>query len=120
MWEKISEVAIFITAFAISSFAGLAALLRSGRSISTVAVVSAMLNSGMMGLVICLLWYNYFKDNAYFLVGMCILAGFGGMSVIEFLAAAIAKGGLNVRIDVSEEGKEKKNNEAGRGQGEGS
>lgn len=89
---------VFISAFGVASFAGLAALLRSGTALTYINVLSAIMNSGIMGLGIALLWYTKFQDNIYFLIGVCVLAGLGGASMVEFVVAAFKRGGLSVSL----------------------
>ena len=74
---------VFMASGGLSSFAGLAELLRSGRPITPRAVIAAMLNSGLIGLALGLIWYTYFlgMGNIYFLVGVCTLAGLGGATM---------------------------------------
>ncbi len=77
------------------------------------SVTSSLLNSGMLGLGIGLLWYTKFSDNLYFLVGICLMAGLGGMTTVEFFLAFIRKGGFNITIGdnsfkVPEPGEDKK------------
>lgn len=94
--DKLSPFAVFLSAFGVSSFAGLAALLRAGRKITVGTVFSAMLNSGLLGLSIALLWYAKFQDNVYFLIGICVLAGLGGATMVDFVIEAVKKGGLSI------------------------
>jgi hypothetical protein len=91
---------VFIAAFVIAGLGGLAALLRSARELSWRNALSALLSSGLMGLTIALLWYNYFegKQNIYFLLGLCGLAGLGGVTVIDFILKIAKKGGLSIVI----------------------
>jgi hypothetical protein len=84
MQEKLNPLGVFVSAFAISSFAGLAALLRAGEQVTKKSVFSAMLNSGILGVIIALLWYASYKDNVHFLIGVCALAGLGGNTLIDF------------------------------------
>lgn len=82
----LEPVKLFGGIFVASSFAGLAALLRSRQKVSARAVVSAMLNSGFIGTIIGLIWYSQYKDtNLFFLVGVSILAGLGGSTTIDFV-----------------------------------
>lgn len=78
-----SPLWVFISAFGVSSFAGLASLLRSGLPLTRKSVASHMLNSGVLGLGISLLWYSKMRDNVHFLVGLCVLAGLGGMASVD-------------------------------------
>jgi predicted membrane protein len=101
MPTQLDPLRIFASAFAVSSFAGLAALLRSGKSVSILSVCSAMLNTGMVGLAIALLWYTKFKgseENIYFMIGLCVLAGLGGTTAIDFIVAMLKRNGLTIIV----------------------
>ena len=91
---------VLLACFTISSLGGLAQLLRSGRAVTRRMLLAAMLYSGLMGLVIGLIWYNYFngQDNLYFLVGVSGLAGLGGTTLLDFLLQVVAQGGIHVTI----------------------
>lgn len=105
MQDKIEPLRVFMSAFAISSLGGLAALLRSKRELTWRSVCSAVLYSGMMGTVIALLWYNYFNGhgNIYFLLGVSGLAGIGGTTVLDFVVQALkSHGGVNITIRPNE------------------
>ena len=96
--EHVSPISVFASAFTLASFAGLAALLRSGNQITLKTVISACLNSGILSIGIAMLWYTQFSDNVYFLVGICTLAGLGGMTAVDFILTALKKGGFNISI----------------------
>jgi hypothetical protein len=91
---------VFLLAFGTSSLAGLAALLRSGQTISIRSLLSAWLNSGLLGLAIAFIWYNYFEgdQNPWFLLGVSILAGLGGYTVIDFVITLLVSKGWNITI----------------------
>lgn len=103
--NRLEPLHVFLSAFAISSLGGLAALLRSNRELSLRAVVSAVLYSGIMGLIIALLWYNWFdgQGNLYFLLGVSGLAGVGGTTVLDFIIQVIKKGGVTINIAPGDE-----------------
>ncbi len=100
--HSLSEVStptwVFVSSFAAAAFSGLAALLRSGNVITKMGALSALLNSGFLGLGISLLWYSYFKDNLFVLVGISVLAGLGGMTTVEFAMRLFRKFALAVRM----------------------
>lgn len=98
--DKFDPKLALSAAFAISSLGGLAAMLRSNKPLNFRVVVSAFLYSGMMGLIIALLWYNYFdgSGNIYFLLGVSGLAGVGGTTVLDFVLQALKHGGVNITI----------------------
>jgi hypothetical protein len=94
--DRLNPIYVFVSAFGVSSFAGLAALLRGGKQVTIIAVLSAVLNSGLLGLAIALVWYNKFQDNVYFLIGICVLAGLGGATLVDFFIAAFKAGGIQI------------------------
>lgn len=96
--DDLAPLWVFASAFFVSALAGLAAVLRSTAQLTTLGVTSNVLNSGLMGLGISLLWYTKFKDNVYLLIGICVLSGLGGVTTVEFIVAAIRKGGLTIKI----------------------
>lgn len=82
--EGNAALRIFILAFLLSAFAGLAALMRTSKRIRAFTVIASMLNSGLMGLAVACLWYTNYQTNIYFLIGICILTGMGGIAFVEF------------------------------------
>jgi hypothetical protein len=98
--EQFNPVQFLLSAASVASFAGLAALLRSGRRVTWLAVLSAMLNSALVGLAIATLWFTKFRDanDPYFLIGVCILAGLGGNTLLEFGLAVLRNGGININV----------------------
>lgn len=92
---------LFASAFAASSFAGLAALLRFGKRITPVTVLGAMLNSGLLGLSVMLFWYEDFHKTGslYSLMAICILSGLGGTGLLDFVLFVLRKGGLEITIN---------------------
>lgn len=100
MQGRFDPVSVLTAAFAISSLGGLAALLRTRQPLTLRTVLSAVLYSGLMGLIIALLWYTYFdgQGNIYFLLGVSGLAGIGGTTVLDFVVQVIKKGGVNITI----------------------
>jgi len=99
--EYLHSLTVFASAFGVSSFAGLATLLRfSRKKLSKLAVISAMLNAGFLGLAIALIWYqNYRKaENVHGLIGICVLAGMGGSTITDLLISLLAGAGIKVII----------------------
>jgi CHASE2 domain-containing sensor protein len=94
-----SALWVFIAAFAASATAGIAAYLRSNKPITILAIITAALNSGLLGLAIALLWFKKFQDNIYFLVGVCVVTGLTGAAGLDFILTAIQKGGLHIKFD---------------------
>lgn len=92
---------ILLSCFTVSSVAGLAQLLRSSKPLTFRAVFSALLYSGISGLIIGLLWFNWFhgSENTYFLIGISGLAGIGSVSVLDLLLQLLSgEIGLNVHV----------------------
>lgn len=77
------EQLLFVFAFLISGACGVAWLLRSNLPINYRSVASAILNSGLLGLIVSLLWYRSYHEAPYFLLGICGLAGIGGVATVE-------------------------------------
>jgi len=98
--DYVVSLSIFAGAFGVAAFAGLATLLRFARKLSKLAVVSAMLNAGFLGLAIALLWYQNYKDaeNIYGLIGICVLAGMGGSTLTDVLISVLSGAGIKVTI----------------------
>lgn len=84
---------IFVLIFAGGSVGGLAALLRSNKDLTPRNVFGATLNSGMIALVIAMVWWKKHQstDNIYFLVGVSILAGLGGATTWDFARVYLSK-----------------------------
>lgn len=104
--ETAQALAVFVSAFAVAAFSGLAALLRFGKLVNPYTIFGAMLNSGLLGLAIALFWYNKFlKDgNIYTLIGICILSGLGGSTITDLVVFIFKKGGIFITITRSDTG----------------
>lgn len=104
--ETYDPLRVFAASAGLSSFAGLAELLRSGRAVTWKSAASAAFNSAMLGLAISLVWYHYFLDqnNIYFLVGVCVLAGLGGATMVDFFLTLFRRGGINVNFTPPKDG----------------
>lgn len=98
--EHVHALSVFASAFGAASFAGLATLLRFARRISRLSVVSAMLNSGFLGLAIALIWYQNYREakNVYGLIGICVVAGMGGSTMTDLLISLLSGAGIKVTI----------------------
>ncbi|WP_090456236.1 hypothetical protein [Nitrosospira sp. Nsp1] len=87
-------------AFFGASFAGLATQLRSGNALTRRAVASAMLNSGLIGSIIALLGYRTFAEDLPYLMGMSLLAGIGGATILDFALLLLKRRmGIIIRIE---------------------
>lgn len=100
MQEKLDPITLMATAAVVGALAGLAALLRSSTALTVRNVVSALLNSSALGAGLAMLLFAYFQDNTWFLLGLCLLAGLGGMTILGFLLAMLRTGGVDVHVDV--------------------
>jgi hypothetical protein len=100
MQDKITPLQVFMACFGLASLGGLTALLRSGRPLTVRTLTAAVLYSGLMGVIIGLVWYNYFdgQNNVFFLMGVSGLAGLGGTTLLDFVVQLISKGGVNIII----------------------
>lgn len=94
-----------LLAFFGASLSGLAAQLRSGGSLSARSVAAAILNSGLVGLIIFLVGYRVFHDDMPYLIGMAMLSGIGGATLMDF-ALQLVKRGLGIRISIDQPKKE--------------
>jgi len=98
--EHLHALAVFASASGAASFAGLATLLRFARRLSRLSVISAMLNSGFLGLAIALIWYQNYREaqNVYGLIGICVVAGMGGSTLTDLLISLLSGAGIKVTI----------------------
>lgn len=99
--DLILSVSVFVSAFGVSAFAGLAALLRFSKKISKLAIFSSMLNAGLLGLAIALIWYQNYREaaNIHGLIGICVLAGMGGSTITDVLISILSGAGIKVIIN---------------------
>lgn len=102
--QKFDPFHVLAASFALSSLGGLAALLRSQKKLTARTIVSAVLWSGLTGLLIALTWFNYFNSqgNIYFLLAVSGLAGIGGTTVVDLLMQIFKSGGINIVISPKE------------------
>jgi len=100
MDDQFHALSVFASAFGAASFAGLATLLRFARKLSKLSIVSAMLNSGVLGLAIALIWYQNYREaqNVYGLIGICVMAGMGGSTLTDLLISLLSGAGIKVTI----------------------
>jgi hypothetical protein len=98
--EALHSLSVISSAFGVAAFAGVATLLRFAKKISKLAVISAMLNSGFLGLAIALIWYQNYRqaENIFGLIGICVLAGMGGSTVTDLLISLLSGAGIRVVI----------------------
>ena len=92
---------IFLSAFCVAALSGLATILRSPKRLTRKDLFSATLNAGMLGLGICLTWYSKFstgEDDVYMLLGICLISGLAGVSVMDFIVEAVKAGGVTIKL----------------------
>lgn len=73
-----------IMVFIGASFAGLASYLREGGALTVRMVLSAVLNSGILGLIVFLVGYSRLSNDLPLLVGISLLSGVGSASLMTF------------------------------------
>ena len=98
--EPTHPIWVFLSAFGVSAFAGLATYLRFSRKMTWIGLLSALLNAGCLGLAISLMWYQHYRksENVYGLIGICVLAGMGGSTVSDILWSVLSGAGIKVTI----------------------
>lgn len=90
---------VFICIFGISSLSGLASLLRSDRPLTPRSVFSAMLNAGILGMSIAMIWeLVYGIRHVWFITGVSLIAGLGGTTLMDVLYLSI-QGGLKIYVE---------------------
>jgi len=89
-----------MSAFGVAALGGLAALLRGKEDLNLRSVLSSILYSGIIGLIVALMWYNYFegKGNIPFLLAVSGLAGIGGATALD-LMKIFFQGKINLHIE---------------------
>lgn len=105
---RMDPLTIIVSAFALGSFGGLAALLRSRKELTWRNIFSAVLYSGMIATATALLWFEYFssRGNTLFVLGISALAGIGGATLVDFAMQIRKAGGLKIIISPKGEGDE--------------
>jgi hypothetical protein len=96
--ENNRELYIFLAAFIVSGLSGLAALLRSKAPLDAIGIGSALLNSALLGLGVCLVWFPHFHESPGVLIGICLLMGLGGTPMLEYVLKLMARGGVNINM----------------------
>lgn len=91
--QQMEPTTLFGGIVAASSLAGLGALLRSGRTLTTRAVASSLINSGILGGIVALAQYKVYagEKNLYLLIAISVLAGLGGTNLLEFIMAGFRR-----------------------------
>lgn len=102
---RLSDLAVVLGAFAVSSLAGVAQLLRSHEELNVRVVLAALLYSGVIGMGIGLMLSAYVQD-VRIVLGVSALAGAGGASVLDFIWVCLQlffQGKLSVTVRTSQD-----------------
>lgn len=87
--DNLQTYSLYAYGFLVSALAGFAWLLRSKDPITPRSVLSAMLNTGMIGLGLCFLWCNAYRDHPETLLGMCALSGICGVRLVSMVSSLV-------------------------------
>lgn len=98
---------ILLSCTTVSAMGGLAAMVKRGKRVSMFVIFSTTFYNAMAGLIIGLLWYNYFlnANNVYFLIGVSGAAGIGGVTILDVFLQMLTGGGLKIVVKPVEENK---------------
>lgn len=94
-WDSLT---VFVLASVVSALSGIAAILRTEKEFTLFRVAVVTLNATLLGLGLAMVWYAYFEKNPNVLVGLCILVGLGGTSVLDVIVNAVKSGGLSISL----------------------
>ena len=85
--ETVEPVRVFCAIFGLSALAGISLVVSDKRKECSVrALLGSFMVSGIIGLVIGLIWWSKFGNtDLYFLIGVSMLAGMGGNSTLGLL-----------------------------------
>lgn len=81
------EILSFI--FGVSSIAGLTRLLKSNKQLTTRAVLSAMLSTGLYSLGMAFVLWKTMDADRELMTGLAILSGIGSQTAVEFIWTVI-------------------------------
>ena len=84
---------------AISSFAGIAAAMRSGKATTARDYIAAVIYSAAFGVSWGCLLAEKFADSPYLLIGTSGFVGLGGATLIDFVVQWIG-GRLQIKVEV--------------------
>lgn len=99
-----AEIKYFVFAGGLASLSRLASVMRSGKWPTSADFVRAMLQGFIAGLVVGLFSWKYVavdRDSISIWFGICGLAGFGGIEVLDFLLE-LGKAALKRGAEVTE------------------
>lgn len=95
----VDPLLLFFLVFALTGTAGLAALLRSGKSLSPRNILTWVLNSGLMGIGLFWFWQRAYGPDLWGLFGICILIGLGGLPAVEGIQLMARQGISKISIN---------------------
>lgn len=95
----VDPLLLFFLVFALTGTAGLAALLRSGKSLSPRNILTWVLNSGLMGIGLFWFWQRAYGPDLWGLFGICILIGLGGLPAVEAVQQLARQGISRISIN---------------------
>ena len=77
---------MFAVAFLLAAAGGFAWFLRGQKSMEVRAVVSALLNSGLLGLATAMIWFGWSTtgNDVWLILGTVTLSSLGGLSMVRF------------------------------------
>jgi hypothetical protein len=97
--EKFSPLQFLLSCFGVASLAGIAQLIRRNEPIDIRKLIGALLYSGIVGVIVSMLLYEYMGDKNYvLLMGVSGLAGLGGSSVIDLLLNIWSGGSIQIVV----------------------
>jgi len=98
--DNLQAVMVLVSAFGVAAFSGLAAHLRFAKTLRLAAVIGGALNSGCLGLIISLIWYQNYQqaENVFGLIGVCAAAGLCGSKITDVLVSILSGAGIDVTI----------------------
>lgn len=82
----------------VSALSGVAALMRTEPAWTYGKLWMVVMNSGLLGLGLSLVWWESFSTNPNVLVGICILIGLGGQPMLEVILSLLQKGALRIAM----------------------
>lgn len=91
-----NSLTVFILAGIVSALSGIAAVLRTEKDFTLFRVIVVTFNATLLGLGLSMIWYTYFEKSPNILVGLCILIGLGGTSIMDVIINAFKNGGLSI------------------------
>lgn len=98
--ENVQAFLVLMSAFGVSAFSGLSAHLRFAKNLRPLSIISGAMNSGCLGLVISLIWYDNYaaSGNTFGLIGICAAAGMCGSKITDVLVSVLSGAGIDVTI----------------------